>query len=45
MISAMTIEAKYAFIFHIKDKTIKSNTYDTNSYIKFVVDNIMYHYY
>jgi len=45
MINAMTIEDKYAFIFHIKDKTIKSNTYDTNSYIKFVVDNVMYHYY
>ena len=45
MIGAMTIEDKYAFIFHIKDKTIKSNTYDTNSYIKFVVDKLIYNYY
>jgi hypothetical protein len=45
MISAMSAEDKYAFIFHITDKTIKPNTKDTNSYIKFVVDNVMYHYY
>lgn len=41
IIGKMSLEKKYSFIFYMIDKTIRQTIYDTNKYIKYIINNII----
>tara|TARA_Y100000389_G_C17430914_1_gene502559 strand:+ start:271 stop:696 length:426 start_codon:yes stop_codon:yes gene_type:complete len=41
IIGKMSLEKKYSFIFYMTDRTIRQSLYDTNNYIKYIINNII----